>query len=81
MRLHLGKMAGGEAGLCAKGKGPPARARARLGRTAGFPGRGRGQLAAEERGEGGLPQAGEEAFREEKRAIPNSFVRREAGRW
>lgn len=52
MCLHLWKMAGGEAGLCAKGKGPPARARARLGRTAGFPGRGRGELAAEGRGEG-----------------------------
>lgn len=52
MHQHSWKMAGGEAGPCAEGKGPPARAGAKLGRTAGFPGRGRGELAAERRGEG-----------------------------
>jgi len=71
-------MAGGEAGPCAEGKGPPATARAMLGRMAGFPSRGRRELAAERRaeGKGTSPPAGEEAFREEKRASPNSFVRR-----
>lgn len=65
--------------LCTEGKGPPVRARTRLGRTAGFPGKGRGELAAKRRRkrEGGSPpHAGEAAFREEMRPTPNSFVRR-----
>lgn len=80
---HVWKMAGGEAGPCAEGKEPPARARARLGRTCWLSRerKRRSGCWKEGRRKGGFPQAGEEVFREEKGATPHRFVRREAAHW